>query len=203
VGIFFWLKSKTKLMSSLGVIVLAVLVFNFMPQSWHDRMSTITNYEQDASAMGRINAWNYSLNVANDRLTGAGLESWSYETFAVYAPNPRDVHAAHSIYFSALGDHGWVGLILFLTILFWTWRSTSFFIRENKNRRVDDDLVFLSKMLQVSFVAYLSGGAFLSLTYFDLPWHLVAIVVIIGTRLTAQNVEVGSMVQSKISEAAK
>jgi hypothetical protein len=33
-------------------------------------------------------------------------------------------------------------------------------------------------MIQVSLLAYLVGGAFLSLAYFDLPWHLIAIVLI-------------------------
>lgn len=40
--------------------------------------------------------------------------------------------------------------------------------------------LLLARMLQVSLVAYLSGGAFLSLSYFDLPWHLIAVALLLG-----------------------
>jgi hypothetical protein len=44
----------------------------------------------------------------------------------------------------------------------------------------------LAKMLQVGFLAYFSGGAFLSLSYFDLPWHFVSIVIILQQILEQQ-----------------
>jgi len=178
-GLFLILKSNKKVVAFTGVAIIGVFGFMFMPQSWHDRMSTIQEYEQDASAMGRINAWKYSLNVANDRVTGAGFESWSHMTFALYAPNPNDVHAAHSIYFVVLADHGWVGLILWLGILIGAWRSNSWII---KTVRGQDELkwaVNLARMLQVSMVSYGSAGAFLSLSYFDLPWHIIAIIILV------------------------
>ncbi len=34
-------------------------------------------------------------------------------------------------------------------------------------------------MLQVSLVSYCSAGAFLSLAYFDFPWHIIAILVLL------------------------
>jgi hypothetical protein len=34
-------------------------------------------------------------------------------------------------------------------------------------------------MLKLCLIAYLSGGAFLSLAYFDLPWHIVAIAYLL------------------------
>ncbi|MET0012472.1 MAG: putative O-glycosylation ligase, exosortase A system-associated [Sedimenticola sp.] len=182
VAFFFWLKSKSKVLSGGLVVLLLITGFNFMPESWHERMRTIQDYEQDASAMGRINAWQYSINIANDRITGGGLNSWSYETFAVYAPKPDDVHAAHSIYFSVLADHGWFGLIMFLLILFLTWRALSKIVESTRKRSEEEKMSeynLLARMLQVSLIAYMSGGAFLSLSYFDLPWHLVAITILL------------------------
>lgn len=178
VGFFFWLKSGNKLLGVVFLAVFGVLALSFMPDSWHERMSTIQNYEEDASAMGRINAWTYSFNVANHRLTGGGLESWSGWSFAKYnAPDPTDVHAAHSIYFSVLADHGWPGLIFFLSILWLTWKNLK---RISRFDRDAGDMALLAKMIQISLVAYMSGGAFLSLSYFDLPWHLFAITVLLG-----------------------
>lgn len=179
VGIFLILKSKKKILGLTVLLVLGSALFAFMPQSWHERMDTIQNYEQDASAMGRINAWQYSINVANSRLTGGGFQSWTPATFAIYAPNPNNVKVAHSIYFGVLADHGWIGLSLFLLILFIAWRSNSWII---KNAREHEELAWtvdLARMLQVSMIAYGSGGVFLSLAYFDLPWHLIAIIVLV------------------------
>ena len=149
-----------------------------MPLQWHERMKTIVNYEQDSSAMGRLNAWAYSINIANDRIVGGGFESWSLNTFQIYAPDPNDMHAAHSIYFGILGDHGWFGLVMFLLILILTWITLSTIIKHTKHQQDVEWAAMLSRMIQVSFIAYMSGGAFLSLSYFDLPWHLIAITVI-------------------------
>ena len=179
VGIFFWFKSKSKLIAGITLIVIGSMSWNFMPEYWHERMASIINYEDDVSAMGRINAWKYAVNIANDRLTGGGLISWKPETFAIYAPVPEDIHAAHSIYFGPLADHGWPGLILFLLVLFLTWRNLTHVIKSTSDKYDLYQRDYLAKMLQVSLIAYMSAGAFLSLAYFDLPWHLIAIAVLL------------------------
>ena len=67
--------------------------------------------------MGRINTWTMAYNLANARpIVGGGFEMYTRRTFQEYAPNPEDVHSAHSIYFQMLGEHGYVGLCLFLTL---------------------------------------------------------------------------------------
>lgn len=176
---FFWLKSKNKIASGILIVILGGIGFTFMPESWHQRMSTIQTYDEDESAMGRIGAWIYSINAANSRLTGAGFNSWSESTYALYNPEAIDVVVAHSIYFSVLADHGWLGLILYLSILFITWRYLSKVLSMTKNNTNLRDQNLLARMLQVSFIAYFTGGAFLSLSYFDLPWHLIVITLLL------------------------
>lgn len=176
---FLWVKSDKKFVVGLVLIVFTIGLIAFMPESWHKRMDTINTYDTDASAMGRLNAWEYAYNAANDNLLGVGFESWSEITFALYAPNPNDVHAAHSIYFSVLADHGWIGLFMFLLIFYLSWKKLKTLIEISAEKEALKDINFLAKMLQVSFIGYLVGGAFLSLSYFDLPWHLVSFVVII------------------------
>ncbi|MCP4270120.1 MAG: putative O-glycosylation ligase, exosortase A system-associated [Candidatus Brocadiaceae bacterium] len=182
-AIFMALKSKQKAAAVTAIVLIGVFGFMFMPESWHERMNTIKTYEQDASAMGRINAWHYSVNVANDRTTGGGFESWSLQTYAIYAPNPADVLAAHSIYFGVLADHGWIGLLLWLGIILAAWRNNSWIIKNANGKNQLEWAVNLAKMLQVSMISYLSAGAFLSLSYFDLPWHIIAIIVLIKTQV--------------------
>lgn len=187
VALFFWIKSDKKIIIGVGMIILSATILALMPESWYARMNTIQTYEEDASAMGRLNAWEYAFNAANDRLLGMGFDSWSRKTFALYAPNPEDAHAAHSIYFSVLGDHGWIGLILFLIIFKTTWNIIKAIIKNTENNEDLKELNFLSKMMQVSFIAYLVGGAFLSLSYYDLPWHLISIVICIQKILSTSS----------------
>jgi putative inorganic carbon (hco3(-)) transporter len=186
VGVFYWLKTKKKMLTGTIISITALAILSFMPESWYQRMDTIQTYEEDASAMGRINAWEYAYNSANHNLLGMGLNSWSRETFLLYAPNPLDVHAAHSIYFSVLADHGWIGLFLFLLILFITWKKLSKIIKTSKEDNDLKEINNLARMIQVSLLAYLSGGAFLSLSYYDLPWHLVSFVVLLESFLPKQ-----------------
>ena len=117
VGVFFWWKTKNKVATAVIFVVFAVFAAMFMPQSWQDRMGGISDYKQDSSAMERLNAWQYSFNVASARLTGGGLNSWTLENYARYGVPVNEPFAAHSIYFGVLGDTGWPGLILFLTLL--------------------------------------------------------------------------------------
>ncbi|MCB1663717.1 MAG: putative O-glycosylation ligase, exosortase A system-associated, partial [Pseudomonadales bacterium] len=127
-GFFLWLKTPGKILSGLAMLLLAIGIYSFMPERWHDRMGTITNYQEDSSAMGRITAWKLSINVANHRPLGGGLELWQPTTYRIYSQNPEDAEretAAHSIYFSVLGEHGWIGLIMFLAILLIAWRTAS------------------------------------------------------------------------------
>jgi probable O-glycosylation ligase (exosortase A-associated) len=180
-GFFLWLKTPNKIVTGFLLIVLGIGVISFMPQSWHDRMSTITNYEEDSSAMGRIEAWKMATNLANSRITGGGFSMWSPMVYQRYSNNPSTWNArtaAHSIYFSILGEHGWPGLLLFLGVLFAAWRTSVLIIKKSAKDISLKWLADLTRMIQVSLVTYMAGGAFLSLSYFDLPWHLISILVI-------------------------
>jgi probable O-glycosylation ligase (exosortase A-associated) len=188
VAIYLWWKTEKKMITGLLILPLLPLIFLAMPESWHERMASIQNYEQDASAMGRLNAWTYAVNVANDNITGAGMQSWTSASFAIYAPDPSMVVAAHSIYFSVIADHGWIGLLFFLTIFIGGFVVAGRVARVagtlNDYRWISD----LAKMIQVSLVAYGTGGTFLSMSYFDLPWHLVAIALLLRQLLEREGV---------------
>ena len=58
-----WLKSTGKFVTgTLGIFALALALL-FMPPEWMERMRNIPNYEQDGSALGRINAWWFAFNL--------------------------------------------------------------------------------------------------------------------------------------------
>ena len=90
----------------------------------------------------------------------------------LYAPDPDNVHDSHSIYFEVLGEHGFVGLGLFLMLALMTWRTASWVIRRARRDREKRWAADLAAMMQVSLVGYASAGAFLGLAYFDYYYTL-------------------------------
>jgi probable O-glycosylation ligase (exosortase A-associated) len=184
-GGFLWLKSRNKFFTALLGSVAIVLVLMVMPQQWYDRMETIKTYQSDASAMGRINAWKMAFNLAKDKPLGAGFDSFHERMFVLYAPDPTDVHDSHSIYFQVLGEHGFIGLALYLTLALMTWRTASWIISRAHRDRERHWLADLSAMIQVSLVGYASAGAFLGLAFFDYYYTLIALVVLCKTVLVS------------------
>jgi len=177
-GAFLWLKSRHKFLTGMLIILAAVPIALVMPQAWYDRIASIQNYEEDASALGRISAWKMAINLAKDRATGGGFETFRYDTFAIYSPDTGRVHDAHSIYFEVLGEHGFIGLALFLALGIMTWFTASWVVRRARGSPETRWLADVAGMAQVSLVGYAAGGAFLGLAYFDFFYNLVAIVVI-------------------------
>lgn len=176
--VFMWLKGRHKAKLGLLLVVLVPLALVFMPEQWHSRIDTINSYEQDASAMGRINAWRMAYNLANAHpLFGGSFEIYNREVFSRFAPIPDDVHAAHSIYFQVLGEHGWAGLGLYLLLGFLTWRTGTWVIRHTRYIEELQWATDMVRMIQVSLLGFMVGGAFLSLAYFDVPYYLMAALV--------------------------
>jgi probable O-glycosylation ligase (exosortase A-associated) len=173
---FVWLRSRRKLLAAILIAQTGLLFLLFMPERWSERMDTIGAYQQDDSALGRINAWHMAFNLARDRFFGGGFEIAEPATFLAYAPDPADVHAAHSIYFQVLGEHGFVGLALYLTLGVVSWRSASRVIAASGVRPELAWARDLATMIQASTIGFAVGGAFLSLVYYDVPYYLMAAV---------------------------
>jgi probable O-glycosylation ligase (exosortase A-associated) len=173
------LKSRKRVEYTALIIISAGLLIKFMPDEWSQRMGTIKTYEQDSSAMGRINAWHFAYNLASDHpITGGGFAVFTRDLFHKYAPDPLDHHDAHSIYFQLLAEQGYPGLGIFLLLGLFSWGSASWTIRHAANL---PEMVWASDlcgMCQVSLAGYAVGGAFAGLAYFDLPYHLMAMIVL-------------------------
>lgn len=129
--------------------------------------------------MGRINAWYLAWNVATHNFFGGGFSLETNEIFARYAPDPTDIHVAHSNYFQVLGQHGFVGLFLFLGMWVSTWRTARWI---SNNCPAPNDLM-LARMIEVSLIGFATGGAFLNLAYFDGPYYLMIALVVMRYKL--------------------
>lgn len=177
--VVLWWRGRNRIATGIVMVVAGILLVSFMPESWTTRMSTIEEYREDTSAMGRISAWWTAWGVAKTHIFGAGFNVARDDLFAAFSPHyTGTTHAAHSIYFQVLGNHGFVGLFLFLLIWALCWRTAAWLRKNAKAIPEARWCVDLASMCQVSLVGYAVGGAFLSLSYFDLPYNIMVALVL-------------------------
>ena len=85
----------------------------------------------------------------------------------------------HSNWFGTLGEQGWPGLVMFVLLHVFTWRSATQIIRMVKPHQELTWARDLAAMIQVSLIGYMSAGSFLGLQYFDLFYHPIVIIVVV------------------------
>ena len=187
-GLFLALKSRNKLLTLLPILVVVGATAAIMPQEWYDRMSTITEFEEDGSAQGRLHAWKTAVNLAKHRITGGGFETFQPAVYFLYSEDKGDVSStdAHSIYFEVVAEHGFIGIALFLLLAWFTWNTGSRIRKQAGRSKETRWYRDLASMLQVSLMGYAVSGAFLGLAYFDLYYNLIAMMVICKVLLTEQ-----------------
>ncbi|WP_088330332.1 putative O-glycosylation ligase, exosortase A system-associated [Lacimicrobium sp. SS2-24] len=190
----FWLKSNRKLVWALVAVIMLPVAYQYTPEDWRERQSSVrTAAQEDNSFIGRIWAWKISTMIALDNpVTGGGFRAvseptlWNYyapltpEFGPVYSkPIPDNIRpkAAHNIYFQVLGDHGFVGLFIFLMMLLIA------LLNNMKNARIGKkNGVYwyhqLSNAMTLSLVGYGITGMNVSLAYFDLIYAIMGLVVV-------------------------
>ena len=191
-GLFFTLKSRHRF-RYLGLAAAAiVLMLNFAPAAWFDRMNTIENYQVDELAELRIYMWKLSLAVVRARpILGGGFR----DAFVPAAVNPYAEQdglpdldrrrAPHSIYFEALGEHGIPGLLLFLSIIASTWMNARYLVSRAKRNPQIAWADQLGRMVQASLAGFCIAGAFGTLATYD-GFYVVVIACAAARRVVAQ-----------------
>ncbi len=161
-----------------GIAVALVGVAN-MPSEIVQRFATIGSAsKKDASAIGRLNAWSAAKNMAHDRpLTGVGSGNFLV-WFKRYAPDPNDIHVAHSSFYQLLGEQGYPGVAIWIWLVVMCWMVASWV--EVRLVRIEHgawtNARYYIVMVKASWVGYVLCGAFLSQEDMDFFYHLLAIV---------------------------
>lgn len=173
-----WWRSERKGGVTVMILIGLLLLLPMMPEHWWERMASIRNYEEDGSAMGRINAWIVAWEVAKHNIFGGGMSYQHAVYFSLYGVYEAVARSAHSIYFQILGNHGFIGLFIYLALGIATYRTASWLRKNGKVHPETRWAADLGAMVQVSLVGFAVGGAFLSMPYFDLPYNMMVMVVL-------------------------
>lgn len=192
---FLWLRSQRKMLYGAISLLAVAGGLNLMPETFFNRLNTMNSLNTDDSFQGRLNAWYVAYHYANDHFPfGAGFNGpQTAAVFHEYLPG-EIAHAAHSIYFEVLGDHGWIGLTIYLLILVLPLR-TAWIVR--RQARGDPELRWaydLADMIRVSLLSFYFGGAALSMAYADL--YLVLIALLVNLRVLTQPATVAAQTKA-------
>lgn len=106
--------------AAVGVAAAVALAVQIAPETTWQRAETAFDYQQDASAQGRIDAWRTGLNVARDRpLTGVGAGAFAL-AWPEFAPGDAGApRSPHNTFIQLLGETGVPSLALFAGALGW------------------------------------------------------------------------------------
>ena len=193
-GLWYFIASRRKGFALIAVIAGVVIVFAVAPESWFSRISSIETASEDSSFMSRLAAWQISAAIGIDNpVFGGGFSAiqntWIWEKYKLMASifsvdvNPYHPIAAHSIYFQVLGDIGFVGLILFLTLLLSADLNRRS-IKTKINKYARQDLIWATDMadtMYLSLVAFMVGGAGVSLPYYEIIYILICLMSVLHT----------------------
>lgn len=179
-GYFMFIKSNHKSGVLFVLVSTILLIYNFAPEAWFERMGTMDNFAKDSSALGRIVVWRWTADFASTHLFGGGFHAYIANAglLNLYHDSPNIVfeHTAkafHSIYFEVLGEHGFIGLGIYLSIL-----STLFLqLRQMAKDKKDEWKAALASSLLQSLYIFCACGAFIGVAFQPVLYILAAFVI--------------------------
>ncbi|WP_287980437.1 DUF5935 domain-containing protein [Sphingomonas sp.] len=184
----------------------AALAVPFLPASFTQRMSTIENHQADESASTRVAVWAWTIDYARSHPFGGGFDAYRgnhirYEirkadpaagpTGAVTDTAVTDkARGYHSAYFEMLGEQGYPGLAIWVSI-----SLIGLFRMEVLRRRYrDSDGEFawagpLAAALQTAHCVYLLGAAFIAIAFQPFIYMLIGAQIGLDTYLARRRKE--------------
>lgn len=182
---FLYQKVKNPLVVGLcaAVAMLAMMVFAGIG----DRQSGGAAEDGvDASAMGRIYAWQAAINMAlSNPLTGVGVDNF-YVNYYFYSPHwDGKNHAVHSTWFQVLGETGFVGIGIFVLLIASIYRSLSRVYCINA-LNPNDQVAVNANALKAGLIGFMVAGTFLTQA-FTWPLYIILALTIALEKITVES----------------
>jgi probable O-glycosylation ligase (exosortase A-associated) len=163
-------------------LVAAGLVFFVVVagDQYRDRLGSIQDYEEDSSAVGRLQSWEVGTRMAlANPLFGVGLKRYTH-AFPNYSTE-YEPRVAHNSWIQLAAEAGLVAVAAYGLLVVFTWNA----LRKIRRRlplfagRRQDLFRTLVNIYEALLVAYLVTGFFLSAEDFEFFYLLVAMVVVL------------------------
>jgi probable O-glycosylation ligase (exosortase A-associated) len=174
---------KQRLLFMAAGAVLGLAALPFLPQTYYDRMATITEPGGDESASTRVAVWRWTIDYAAQRPFGGGFDSFRSNSFTYVMPVKTEngntttieyrqvtdkARAFHSALFELLGEQGYPGLAIWLVLHgLGLWQMERIRARW-KSRNEDEAEAWIAPFavaLQMANVIYLVGAMFQGIAY--------------------------------------
>jgi putative inorganic carbon (HCO3(-)) transporter len=208
-GILF-LRKPPPIMGVILIVSLFIVMIPFIPQNYRERIGGITSLltdtdieaSEDGAVRGRASemlaAWNVFL---DNPVFGVGEGNFRYY-YPQYSEEvglkpATEERSAHSLYFEILAENGFVGALIFLSIVFLTFLT----INQAKSILLINEETELAEMVVSSgygLAAYLINGLFLHQAFETYWWLMIAFAV--GSWSVAKSVNLKTESRFSISE---
>lgn len=207
VFLFLWWKGRQKIIGIALIAAVVVAVVSYAPDVYFQRLNTVTNYEEEGSAMGRIMAWKTAMRMAAKYpLQGVGSGHFAVKLGTEFRPpefGDKNLPwlTAHSMYFLLIGELGIPGIAFLLAMLIGNFFINNRLLRESRAHKPELAMLFL--MLNASLVAFAVGGAFLSVAYYPHLYVLSGLwtaAYLIHKRAQSEQGETGDALQAETPE---
>jgi len=197
-------KRKVLYLTALGCLGLAAVPF--LPSSFTERMGTIKTYKADASASTRLAVWQWTMDYAKTHPMGGGFEAYRqnqirYEKVATESDGNGQTtvdrslevdkaRAYHSAYFEMLGEQGYPGLALWLTInLLGIFRMEVLRQRYRKPEPGQEWVAPLASALQTAHIVYMLGATFIAIAFQPFVYMLIGAQIGLDTYMARKREE--------------
>ncbi|MDB5816035.1 MAG: putative O-glycosylation ligase, exosortase system-associated [Rhodocyclales bacterium] len=171
--------AKRKILYVIIVFMIGSSMAGFMGSAWTERMDTMKSAEGDSSAMGRVAAWLWTIDYVKEHPLGGGFDIYRTNTVQVQMADGNMLvehgKAFHSIYFEVLGELGFPGIAMFLSMLAWFLLSM---LRVRRLTRKRPEYAWVSDAATGLFIAtlvFMAGGAFVGVAFQPYYWYLFGI----------------------------
>jgi probable O-glycosylation ligase (exosortase A-associated) len=164
-------RSKRRLLAGLVMVLFVGVAAYMVRDSYMDRMSTMLDPTDEASANSRILLAQAALKMSMDYpLFGVGFtEKNEQELITRYLPaelaEPYARKVIHNTYLQILVDSGVFALLLYVGMMVGTIVALERSVRRQKV--VSPEAAAIPQAIQVALISYMVGAAFLSRTTFD------------------------------------
>jgi putative inorganic carbon (hco3(-)) transporter len=164
-----------------AALVLILIGLPFVPPTYYERLSTITNIEADDSGSAQAR-WGDALVavdlVVHNPLIGAGA---GMNIFAMNQARGETSLEVHNVYLQYGVDLGLPGLILFLALFVSCLRSANHVCRRAAHLPDPNGLFYLSEAILVSLLAFAVEAAFHPVAYNFYFYYIAGLAVALRT----------------------